>query len=97
MNDLFKELADIFTGGKAKENSEPKEEVKPVIDEELKVTHIPTQEEMEILDPEGIEVNLDLLKEDMEATQTEDLLQDTFNEDSFDDLNDSDVEIENAE
>lgn len=57
---------------------------------------VPTAEELESLNPEGIEINMDLIEIDADA-DVEDLVQDTFNTDSIEDLNDGEVDIENAE
>ena len=57
---------------------------------------VPTAKELESLNPEGIEINMDLIKIDADA-DVEDLVQDTFNTDSIEDLNDGEVDIENAE
>ena len=64
--------------------------------EELNL-HVPTDEELVNLNPEDIAIDSELITHDVEAQSADELLQTTFNNDSIDDLNDGEVEIENAE
>lgn len=61
--------------------------------EEIKRT-IPTDEILATLNPEGIEIDMDMIAADVEL-DGDDLIQDTFNSDAFDELNDEGAEAEN--
>lgn len=57
---------------------------------------IPTEEDLKSLNPDGIEINMDMIAADVEL-DGDDLIQDTFNTDPIDELNDEDTELENVE
>ena len=58
--------------------------------------HSPSKIELKSLNPEGIKIDTSKIKADLKLSD-EELVQNTFNTDSLDELNDEGVEIENAE
>lgn len=58
------------------------------------------EKDLKNLNPDGIEINMDILKEDIEIQKAEDeenLVQDKVNEEPIESLNEEGVEIENAD
>ena len=58
------------------------------------------EKDLKNLNPDGIEINMDILKEDIEIQKAEDeenLVQDKVNEQPIESLNEEGVEIENAD
>lgn len=58
--------------------------------------HSPSKKELKSLNPEGIKIDTSKIKADLKLSD-EELVQDTFNTDSLDELNDEGAKIENAE
>lgn len=66
------------------------------MNEEVVIGTMPTEEELINLNPDGIEINMDMIAEDVQM-EGEDLVQDNFNEDGVEQLLDESVEVEVSE